>query len=104
MVDNNNSESKMLSGSYLIGEWTFQSQVFQLIRGQDVIKLEPRVAHLLTHLSENPGIAVSREVLMEEVWPGMIVGDEALTNAINKLRKAFQMIVIIPSLLKQFQN
>ena len=26
---------------------------------------------------------------MEKVWPGTVVGDEALTNAINKLRKAF---------------
>ena len=33
--------------------------------------------------------AVSRNLLMDRVWPGMVVGDEALTNAINKLRKAF---------------
>jgi len=72
-----------------IGQWTFFARVFRLERGREVIKLEPRVAQLLSCLVANAGTAVNRETLMEEVWPGMIVGDEALSNAINKLRKAF---------------
>ncbi len=72
-----------------IGDWTFYASVFRLEHGQEIVKLEPRVAHLLSCLTTNAGKPVSRETLMEKVWPGMIVGDEALTNAINKLRKAF---------------
>jgi len=72
-----------------IGQWTFFARVFRLEHGQEVVKLEPRVAQLLSCLAANAGRAVNRETLMEEVWPGMIVGDEALSNAINKLRKAF---------------
>ncbi|NOR43837.1 MAG: hypothetical protein GQ572_10920, partial [Gammaproteobacteria bacterium] len=79
----------MNSGVIQIGEWTFHASVFRLECGQKIIKLEPRVAKLLSCLVDNAGTPVSREALMEKVWPGTVVGDEALTNAINKLRKAF---------------
>jgi TolB-like protein/DNA-binding winged helix-turn-helix (wHTH) protein/Tfp pilus assembly protein PilF len=72
-----------------IGEWTFDASTHRLENGQEQIKLEPRVAQLLLCLTENKNMAVSRNLLMDRVWPGMVVGDEALTNAINKLRKAF---------------
>ena len=73
----------------LIGEWTFHAGVSRLEKGPDAVRLEPRVARLLSYLAEHANRAVTRETLMEEIWPGMVVGDEALTNAINKLRKAF---------------
>jgi TolB-like protein/DNA-binding winged helix-turn-helix (wHTH) protein/cytochrome c-type biogenesis protein CcmH/NrfG len=72
-----------------IGEWTFHASAYRLEHDQQQIKLEPRVAQLLACLAENAGMPVSRQTLMDRVWPGMVVGDEALTNAINKLRKAF---------------
>lgn len=50
----------------------------------------PRAAHLLVHLASNAGTPVSRNDLMAEVWPNLVVGGEALTGAINKLRKAFE--------------
>lgn len=81
--------SDVSSGVIQIGEWTYHANVFRLECGQMDIKLEPRVAKLLSCLADNAGTPVSREELMEKVWPGTVVGDEALTNAINKLRKAF---------------
>jgi len=73
-----------------IGEWIFNASTFRLESGQKVTKLEPRVAKLLSYLVEHAGTPVSREILMDKVWPGMVVGDEAITTAINKLRKAFE--------------
>ena len=89
MVTSAQSAADMSSGVIQIGEWTFHASVFRLECGQKIIKLEPRVAKLLSCLIDNAGTPVSREALMEKVWPGTVVGDEALTNAINKLRKAF---------------
>ncbi len=83
------SASALIPDAVRIGEWTFRANVFRLESGKNIIKLEPRVAKLLTCLADNAGTVVSREFLMEKVWPGTIVGDEAITNAINKLRKAF---------------
>jgi len=76
-------------GSLQIGEWTFDASTHRLKNELEQIKLEPRVAQLLLCLAENEDSVVSRNQLMDKVWPGMVVGDEALTNAINKLRKAF---------------
>jgi TolB-like protein/DNA-binding winged helix-turn-helix (wHTH) protein/Tfp pilus assembly protein PilF len=83
------SATDITPGTLLIGEWTFHAGAHRLEHEQQQIKLEPRVAQLLACLAENAGMPVSRQTLMDRVWPGMVVGDEALTNAINKLRKAF---------------
>ncbi len=89
MVMDNKIATDQSLDTLLIGEWTFHADVFRLQKGQEFIKLEPRVAHLLRCLAIHAGTPVTRESLMQEVWPGAVVGDEVLTNAINKLRKAF---------------
>ncbi len=33
---------------------------------------------------------VSREALLSEAWPGVVVGDDSLTQVIIKLRKALE--------------
>ena len=89
MANSTQSVSNMNSDTIQIGEWIFYASLFRLECSHKVIKLEPRVAKLLSCLADNAGTPVSRENLMKKVWPGTVVGDEALTNAINKLRKAF---------------
>lgn len=58
--------------------------------GTASVQLEPKVMALLLHLVRNAGITLSREQLFEAVWPGVIVGDDTLTQAIAKLRKALR--------------
>lgn len=53
------------------------------------IKLEPKVMGLLVYLVQRPGQVHSREELEQAIWTGTVVGYDALTNAIIKLRKAF---------------
>ena len=71
-----------------IGDWSYHPDLLKLERGPDNVKLEPRVGHLLVFLAHHAGHPVSREELLAAVWPNRVVGDEALSNAINKLRKA----------------
>ncbi len=44
---------------------------------------------LLVYLAQRPGEVITREQLEAEVWHGMVVGYDALSNSITKLRKAF---------------
>lgn len=83
------TDAESPSDAYRIEGWLFRPGLFQLEREAERTKLEPRVAKLLMQLIESGGSPVTREELMELVWPGMVVGDEALSNAVNKLRKAF---------------
>ena len=76
-------------GGFRIADWTVEPVLNRLSRNGEVIRLEPKVMTVLVYLAERPGQAVSREELEEKVWAGSIVSYDALTGAIQKLRKAF---------------
>src|SRR5438105_6237884 len=71
-----------------IGAWEVDRGNNELRRGGETVRLEPKVIEVLTCLAARPGQAVSREELLSTVWPDVVVGDDALTQAIIKLRKA----------------
>ena len=73
-----------------IGEWEFHVRSHELSRNGKAIRLEPRLAGLLLHLATHPGEPASRTALLEALWPGVVVSDEVLTNAVNKLRRALR--------------
>ncbi|NNU17363.1 tetratricopeptide repeat protein [Parvularcula sp. ZS-1/3] len=51
-------------------------------------RLEPKVADLLGALLDANGATLSREDLFSAVWPGVTVGEDTLSRAVSKLRKA----------------
>ncbi|MEM9553653.1 MAG: winged helix-turn-helix domain-containing protein [Acidobacteriota bacterium] len=51
-------------------------------------KLQPRVMVVLQCLASDPGEPWSRQQLLDTAWSDVVVGDEALTMAISKLRRA----------------
>ena len=73
----------------VIGDCRFLVGSHELGCNGKTVRLEPRVANLLLYLAARPGKAVSRTALLDALWPGLVVSDEALTNAVNKLRRAF---------------
>src|SRR5262245_47125259 len=71
-----------------VGAWTVEPHLNQISAGGQTLKLEPKAMALLRYLAERPGQVVSREALLSALWPGVIVGDDSLTQAVIKLRKA----------------
>ncbi|MEP6942360.1 MAG: winged helix-turn-helix domain-containing protein [Betaproteobacteria bacterium] len=71
-----------------VGEWTVEPALNQLSGAEKTVKLEPKAMTLLMYLVERPGQVVSREALLSAVWPGVVVGDDSLTQVVIKLRKA----------------
>lgn len=71
-----------------IGEWQVAPDLNQISRGGDCVRLEPKAIELLVFLAQRAGEVVSREELLSALWPGVIVGDNALTQVVTKLRKA----------------
>lgn len=71
-----------------IGTWEVDPARNELRRGAETARLEPKVIEVLLKLAERPGEVFSREELLSSVWPGVVVGDDALTQAIIKLRRA----------------
>jgi transcriptional activator of cad operon len=71
-----------------VGGWTVDPATNQLRRGDEAVRVEPKAMEVLVLLASRAGKVVSRDDLFAAVWPGVVVGDEALTQSINKLRKA----------------
>ena len=59
-----------------------------LFRGKDVVPLSPKATRTLLMLVENAGQVVSKEEILQKVWPDTFVGDSSLTRTIFDLRKA----------------
>jgi adenylate cyclase len=71
-----------------IGDWVVDPDSGRLRRGDDEVKLEPKVMAVLVCLAQQPGKVFSREELESTVWAGTVVGYDALSNSVIKLRKA----------------
>lgn len=71
-----------------IGEWRVAPELNQISRAGECVRLEPKAIELLVFLVQRRGEVVSREELLTALWPGVIVGDNALTQVVAKLRKA----------------
>ena len=71
-----------------VGEWTIEPALNRLSAGERTVKIEPKAMEVLTYLAARPGEVASREALLTAVWPGVVVGDDALTQVVIKLRKA----------------
>src|SRR4029077_3374268 len=56
--------------------------------GDEVIKVEPQVFDVMTHLVSNHERFVTKEELFDTVWGGRFVGEAALTSRIKAARPA----------------
>jgi TolB-like protein/DNA-binding winged helix-turn-helix (wHTH) protein len=74
--------------SLKVGDWTVDPDLNQLSAQGKALKIEPKAMAVLLCLANRAGRVVSREALLSEGWPGVIVGDDSLTQVIIKLRKA----------------
>src|SRR5262252_4208103 len=59
-----------------------------LWHGTRVISLRPKAFAVLKLLIENPGQLVSKQKVLDTVWPGTFVGDAVLKDNIRQLREA----------------
>jgi TolB-like protein/DNA-binding winged helix-turn-helix (wHTH) protein/Tfp pilus assembly protein PilF len=71
-----------------VGDWAIEPALNQLSAAGKTVKLEPKAMAALIYLANRPGQVVSREALLSAVWPGVVVGDDSLTQVVIKLRKA----------------
>lgn len=78
-----------VSGCFFVAGWKVSPDTLRIKKGAKVVKLEPKVMQVLTFLANRPREVIHRQDLEEHVWQGVIVGYDAVTNTVIKLRKAF---------------
>lgn len=84
----NNLNDIMSQPLLQVGEWSVDPDSGHLYREGVELKLEPKVMQVLLLLAQNPGKVVSREELEATAWAGMVVGYDAISGSVIKLRKA----------------
>ncbi|TQV88553.1 winged helix-turn-helix domain-containing protein [Aliikangiella coralliicola] len=71
-----------------VGSYYFDDQSNELENAQNSILLEPKPSAVLHYFVQNTGKNISRDELMEAVWPNQVVSENAINRIIVQLRKA----------------
>jgi adenylate cyclase len=73
-----------------VGDWELDTALNEVRQGSQTVKLEPKATELLAFLAQRAGQVVSREELLAALWPGVVVGDDTITQAVLKLRRSLK--------------
>jgi predicted ATPase/DNA-binding winged helix-turn-helix (wHTH) protein len=73
---------------YRFGEFTLDIVRGCVLKAGNQIKLRPKVYEALKYLVEHPGRLISKQELMQAVWPDSFVTDDSLVQCALELRRA----------------
>jgi len=73
---------------FFIDGWRVSPDEGVLVRADEVVHLEPKVMEVLVYFASRPGEVITREELERDVWRGALIGYDAVTATVIKLRKA----------------
>ena len=73
---------------YLFGDYTLDTRRCELRRTGRRIKLRPKVFDVLTYLIAHRDRVISRQDLLEHLWPQQFVGEATLKSCIMEARRA----------------
>jgi DNA-binding winged helix-turn-helix (wHTH) protein len=54
------------------------------------LTVQPLVFGLLLYFARHPGVVVTREALIRDVWKGVLVGTGAITQAVSLVRRVLR--------------
>ena len=73
---------------YVFGPFRADLAAYRVFKGTTELALTPKPLDLLFYFLERPGTLVTKEELLDNVWPGANVTENALAQAISELRDA----------------
>lgn len=78
----------MPAASYRFGPFFVDRTAYCVLKDDDALTLTPKLLDLLFHLLDHSGTLVTKEELLDALWPGANVTDNALAQAMSELRQA----------------
>src|SRR5512133_48857 len=75
------------SSTFLFDDFRVEPANFRVFKADNAIQLEPKTLRLLLFLIENRARLIEKEEILEGVWNGTHVTENALVREIAKLRK-----------------
>lgn len=72
----------------LFGEFRLDRANASLVRDTTSIALTPKAFSVLEYLAQHAGRLVTKDEFMNQIWPGVFVGDAALKVCVREIRRA----------------
>jgi Tol biopolymer transport system component/DNA-binding winged helix-turn-helix (wHTH) protein len=72
--------------AFVVGTCRVEPRELRVHRDGTELRLEPRIMQVLLALARRGGSTISRDELLAEAWPGLVVSDDAIHRAIYRLR------------------
>lgn len=82
--------TKHSTDQFFINDYRVSPSEGLLTCGDEITRLEPKAMDVLVYFASRPNDVITRDELEREVWHGALVGYDAVTNTIIKLRKALK--------------
>src|SRR5204863_9594111 len=82
------------------GPYLADRTAYRVVRGAEIVELTPKLLDLLFHLLDHAGSLVTKEDLLDALWPGANVTANALSQAISDLRHALEDDAAAPTFIR----
>ena len=89
-----------MTGGFRIGAWLIEPQLNTVSRNGITAHLEPKVMEVLMCLARRASETVSKEELLQTVWPNTFVTEDGIKRAISELRRVFEDDVREPRIIQ----
>jgi DNA-binding winged helix-turn-helix (wHTH) protein len=73
---------------YVFGDYTLDIRCYELSYRGQTVKLRPKVFQVLAYLIAHRDRVVSKDELLEQVWPNQFIGDGSLNACLMAVRQA----------------
>lgn len=67
----------------------------------NIVRLEPKAVEVLSLLASKAGQTVSKEEILETIWPKTVVTEDSIIRCVSQLRKAFGDPELIEAITKR---
>ena len=74
---------------FALGDWHVSPKLNRISKDDQTVGIKHKSMAVLVFLADADGEVLTRDEIMDGVWPGMEVTDDVLTQAIHELRHAF---------------
>jgi DNA-binding winged helix-turn-helix (wHTH) protein len=74
--------------NYIFGAYALDDTRYELRRSGESVAIAPKAFKVLAYLIQHRDRVVTKAELLERFWPGVFVGESALTRCLARVRRA----------------
>ncbi len=74
--------------TFWLGDWRVEPQLNRIVRGEEIVRIDPRNMKVLQLLASQPGHVFSQAEIEQAVWEDVIVTSNSVYQSIAQLRRA----------------